>query len=191
MLGFDVAQFFPSVNHDLLIQIMNKSGFNCKLCKFTSAYFGLCSLSFVFKGNTSPTFNCPSVGVGQGLSLSPTFLAIYLAPAIHTVHSTMSITSTFGLQFYMDDSNLTASSTSTETTCHILHIVYHALEHQLSKLGLVIEHDKDELIHFPPPTNNCTCHTILTLDRSTCALDHGPRTTLSHFPTLSNTLILS
>ena len=151
MLGFDIAQFFPSVNHDLLIQIMSRAGFNRKLCEFTSAYFGPCTSSFVFKGNTSPIFDCPSVGVGQGSSLSPTFSTLYLAPAIHAVHSTMSVTSTFGLQFYVDDGNLTASSTSTETTCHILCIVYHTLECQLSKLGLVIEHDKDKLIHFPPP----------------------------------------
>ena len=151
MLGFDVAQFFPSVNHNLLIQIMSRAGFNHKLCEFTSAYFGPCTSSFVFKGDVSPTFNCPSIGVGQGSSLSPTFSTLYLAPAIHTVHSTASTTSTFGLQFYMDDGNLTASSTSTETTCHILCIAYHALKHQLSKLGLVIKHNKDELIHFPPP----------------------------------------
>ena len=151
MLGFDVAQFFPSVNHDLLIQIMSRVGFNHKLCEFTSAYFGPRTSSFVFKGDTSPTFDCPSIRVGQGSSLSPTFSALYLAPAIHTVHSTTSVTSTFGLQFYVDNGNLTASSTSTETTCHILRIAYHALECQLSKLGLIIEHDKDELIHFPPP----------------------------------------
>ena len=151
MLGFDVAQFFPSVNHDLLIQIMSRAGFNHKLCKFTSAYFGPRTSSFVFNGDVSPTFDCPSVGVGQGSSLSPTFSVLYLALAIHAVHSTTSVTSTFGLQFYVDDSNLMASSTSTETTCHILRIAYHALECQLFKLGLVIEHDKDKLIHFPPP----------------------------------------
>ena len=151
MLGFDVTQFFPSVNHDLLIRIMSRAGFSHKLCEFTSAYFGPRTSSFVFKGDVSPTFDCPSVGVGQGSSLSPTFSALYLAPAIHAVHSTTSVTSTFGLQFYVDDGNLTASSTSTETTCHILRIAYHALERQLSKLGLIIEHDKDELIHFPPP----------------------------------------
>ena len=151
MLSFDVVQFFLSVNHKLLVWILHKGGFNTKLYNSVSSYFGPCSSSFVFCNETSPTFKSPSVGVRQGSSLSPMFLAIYLSLAIHALHSTSSISVTFGLQFYVNNGSLTTSSTDTQTTCHILCIAYHMLECQLMRLGLVIEHDEGKLIHFPLP----------------------------------------
>ncbi|PIL34385.1 hypothetical protein GSI_03160 [Ganoderma sinense ZZ0214-1] len=114
MLGFDIAQFFPSVNHGLLVNILRRYGFSPTFCTFIATYFSPRKSSFRFRNSTSPDFECPDVGVGQGSSLSPTFSAVYLAPVLHAMHGTSTIQSQFALQFYVDDGNLVATSDSTE-----------------------------------------------------------------------------
>jgi hypothetical protein len=82
MVAFDIAQFFPSLNHSLLINILKRQGFPGEVVKFFSSYLKDCSTQFLWNGLLSPLFDA-TVGVGQGSALSPVLSALYNAPVMH------------------------------------------------------------------------------------------------------------
>ena len=59
MISFDVAQFFPSINHDLLITICSRRGFPPTFINWLHAYFLPHSSSLCFRNASSPSFICP------------------------------------------------------------------------------------------------------------------------------------
>ena len=87
MIGFDVTQFFPSINHDPLIAICSRCGFPPTFINWLCTYFLPRSSSFHFRNASSPSFICPQVGVGQGSALSPTFSGITATPLMYTLHN--------------------------------------------------------------------------------------------------------
>jgi hypothetical protein len=77
----DVAQFFPSLDYDALLAILEHYGFPVSRLKFFKDYLADRSTTFLFNGITTPPslFNS---GVIQGSALSPFLANIYIAPAI-------------------------------------------------------------------------------------------------------------
>ena len=49
-LLLNVAQFFPSANHEILVAILRKQGFNEKLCCFFANYLKDRQTQFIFNG---------------------------------------------------------------------------------------------------------------------------------------------
>ncbi|PIL30327.1 hypothetical protein GSI_07511 [Ganoderma sinense ZZ0214-1] len=149
---FDIAQFFPSVNHGLLVNILRRYGFSPTFCAFIATTSLLGSHHFASAIQPPLTLNAPTSGSDRApLSLPrslpstwPLSSMPYTAPPPYNPNSPYS--------FYVDDGNLVATSDSTETNCDIIRIVYTQLSQRLLRHGLLVEHDKDELIHFPPPT---------------------------------------
>jgi len=85
-LAFDIAQFFPSLNHCLLTLIMKKAGFNNHIISFFSNYLVDRKTNYFWNNFTSPIFNI-NVGVGQGSVLSPILSALYLSPFIYILEN--------------------------------------------------------------------------------------------------------
>jgi len=81
-LAFNIAQFFPSLNHQLLPHIFNKAGFNLKVSRFFQNYLVGQKTKYVWNSFYSLFFNV-DVGVGQGSALFPILLALYIAPVFH------------------------------------------------------------------------------------------------------------
>jgi hypothetical protein len=82
MVAFDIAQFFPSLNHSLLVDILKRQGFPGEVVKFFSSYLKDCSTQFLWNGLLSPLCDA-TVGVGQGFALSPVLSALYIALVMH------------------------------------------------------------------------------------------------------------
>jgi len=82
MLAFDIAQFFPSLNHWLLSLILRKAGFDPKVNYFFSNYLVERKTWYLWNNFSSPFFNI-DVGVGQGSALSPILSVLYLASVLH------------------------------------------------------------------------------------------------------------
>ena len=83
ILAFDIAQFFPSLNHQFLSLCLKKAGLNTNVICFFNSYHSNRSISYSWNTFTSPSFNV-NVDVGQGSALSPILSALYLAPIIKT-----------------------------------------------------------------------------------------------------------
>jgi len=82
MLVFDIAQFFPSLNHCLLSAILEKAGFDLKVTNFFSNYLVNRKTSYVWNNFSSCLFDV-NMGVGQGSALSPILSTLYLSPFLH------------------------------------------------------------------------------------------------------------
>ena len=83
VIAFDIAQFFPSLNHHFLSICLEKAGLNTNVRNFFSSYHSGRSTSYLWNSFVSPSFDT-NVGVDQGSALSPILSAIYLAPIIKT-----------------------------------------------------------------------------------------------------------
>jgi len=66
ILAFDIAQFFPSINHQILPLIIVKARFDLKISHFFSNY--LVGRKTKYLWNSSPFFNV-NIGMGQGSAL--------------------------------------------------------------------------------------------------------------------------
>ena len=81
-LAFDIAQFFPFLNHCLLLLILRKASFDPKVKRFFSNYLIGRKTRYFWNNFSSPFFNV-NMGVGQELALSPILSALYLSPILH------------------------------------------------------------------------------------------------------------
>ena len=81
-LAFNIAQFFPSLNHQLLSLILFKVSFDPKILLFFKNYLVGRKTRYFWNNFSSPSFNV-NVGVGQGSALSPILSALYLSPLLY------------------------------------------------------------------------------------------------------------
>ena len=82
MLAFNISQFFPSLNHWLLMQIIHKVGLDTQVVNFFSNYLINRKTNYLWSSFSSPIFDI-KVGVGQGSALSPILLALYFSPFLY------------------------------------------------------------------------------------------------------------
>ncbi|CAA7267573.1 unnamed protein product [Cyclocybe aegerita] len=77
-LAFDIAQFFPSINHEMFMAVLRKQGFLPVLVEFFASY--LVGRSTVYCWNTFQSdLQSADVGVGQGSALSPVISGLFIA----------------------------------------------------------------------------------------------------------------
>ena len=69
MLAFNIVQFFPSLNHQILSLILLKAGFDPKVLVFFQDYLIERKTSYFWNNFSSPTF-CINMGVDQESVLS-------------------------------------------------------------------------------------------------------------------------
>jgi hypothetical protein len=150
----DVAQFFPSLDHNALLAILKHYGFPMSTLRFFKDYLSGRSTTFLFNGNTTP----PSIfdsGVVQGSALSSFLANIYIAPAIQATKRWLLWTYPgVTLQFYVDDGMIITSckhSSPSEAWTHnalVLLVVFRNLRDNLLRILLRLEANKTEAIHF-------------------------------------------
>jgi len=85
-LAFDIVQFFPSLNHQLLSLIIKKAGFDQCISSFFADYLVNRKTNYLWNNFSSPMFNI-NVRVGQGPALSPILSALYLSPFIYILEN--------------------------------------------------------------------------------------------------------
>jgi len=158
-LVFDITQFFPSLNHQLLSLIIKKVGFNQCISSFFTDYLVNRKTNYSWTSFSSPTFNI-NVRVGQGSALSPILSALYLSSFIYILENqlkNLKIPTSF--ISFMDDDLFISQSNSIDISISRLYCSYNILTNLLEKFGLVVKHSKTEIFHFnrfhgifnPPP----------------------------------------
>ena len=89
-LAFDITQFFPSLNHQLLPLIFLKTSFDSKVLFFFQDYLVGKKTSYFSNNFSSPSFNV-NVGVGQGSALSSVLSTLYLSLLLHILEKQLKI----------------------------------------------------------------------------------------------------
>ncbi|PPQ94726.1 hypothetical protein CVT25_009110 [Psilocybe cyanescens] len=146
IIAFDVAQFFPSLNHEVLMAILRKLGFSDNVVKFFSHYLVGRSTQYAW-GDFISDLRQVDVGVGQGSALSPVLSALYLT-LIMRLFELDPLTRGCFLLSYVDNGTLVVQSKSLLDNCEALKRAYSVIFELFKKFGLALEHNKSEVFHF-------------------------------------------
>jgi len=147
-LAFDIAQFFPSLNHWLLSLIMKKIGFDNHIVSFFTNYLVDRKTNYLWNNYLSPTFNV-NVSVGQGSALSPILSALYFLPFIYILENHLkNLKISISFISFVDDGLFIFQSNSLDISNSHLFCSYNVLSNLLEKFGLVVKHSKTEIFHF-------------------------------------------
>jgi len=158
-LSFDVSQFFPSLNHCLLVLILEKAGLDPKVSTFFANYLTQRSTTYLWN-NLSSSLLEVNVGVGQGSALSPILSSLYLSPLLYILENRLkNLNIPVSILSFVDDGLLIAQNKSFIISNSNLFCGYNILFKLLDSFGLAIEHSKTEIFHFsrsqgafnPPP----------------------------------------
>ena len=146
VVAFDIAQFFPSLNHDVLMVVIQKAGFPPVLGEFFRSY--LTGRKTMYKWDDSVSGLCAAdIGVSQGSGLSPVLSGLYIGPVMQ-LFSFEPISKEVQLLSYVDDGTILTQSTHLVQNLPKLKKAYGVIYRLLTALGLVLEHDKSEVFHF-------------------------------------------
>jgi retron-type reverse transcriptase len=153
VLAFDIAQFFPSLNHNVLIFILDRFGFNDKVVQFFSNYLVDRKTKYSVNGDCSDMYDS-NVGVGQGSVLSPILSTLYIAPIFHMLnlwianHSSVDSLPLSSFLSFVDNGLLIAMDSSYTKTHDTLRLAYTHILSLFRDFGLIMEHSKTELFNF-------------------------------------------
>ena len=120
IIAFDLAQYFPYLNHSALTLVLDQMGFADSVIKFFSNYFVGRFTRFLWNAKLSDPFSC-DMGVGQGSALSPILSSIYLSLAMWAFHTERPDTQ---LTSYVDDGMIIVMSKSIEINLVKLQAAY-------------------------------------------------------------------
>jgi len=158
-LAFDISQFFSSLNHRLLVLILEKAGLDSKVTSFFANYLIQRSTKYLWNDILSPSFEV-NVGVGQGSALSPILSSLYLSPLLYIIEKRLkNLNLPISILSFVDDGLFIAQNKSFSILNLHLFCSYNILSNLLNSFGLIIEHSKTEVFHFnrshgffnPPP----------------------------------------
>ena len=147
-LTFDIAQFFPSLNHHLLTTILEKAGLGPKVTLFFMDYLVKRKTNYNWNELSSPIFKV-NVEVGQGSALSPILSAFYLLPFLYILEKHLkNLKIPISFISFVDDSLIISQNKSIVTSNSQLFCSYNVLSKLLDSFGLIIEHSKTDIFHF-------------------------------------------
>jgi hypothetical protein len=146
VVAFDVAQFFPSINHEMLLVVMARQRFLDHVWNFFSSYLVGRETSYCWNSFSLPMMRA-DVGVGQGSALSPVLSALYFS-AVMRVFVQRASHLACDLLSYVDDGTIICQSKTLDRNILRLSEAYGIMFNTLRDFGLSMEHSKTELFHF-------------------------------------------
>ena len=147
-LAFNIAQFFPSLNHCILTFILKKVGFDNHVVNFFANYLVGKKINYFQNNFTSPVFDV-NVRVGQGSMLSPILSAFYLLLFLYILEKCLKNLKipVFIISFVNDGLFIFQSKLLHISNCCFF-CNYNVITNLLKKFGLIIEHSKTEVFYF-------------------------------------------
>ena len=158
-LAFDITQFFPSLNYQILLLILEKAGFDIKVSNFFKNYLVNRKTTYLWNNFSSPIHNI-NVGIGQDSVLSPILSALYLSLIFYILEKCLkNLKIPVSILFFVDDGLFISQNISLHVSNANLFCSYNIVSNLLTKFGLVMKHRKTEVFHFskqrgefnPPP----------------------------------------
>ena len=114
-MAFDIMQFFPSINHDMLQRVLRKQGFPPLVVNFFGPYLVGRTTCYAWNSFVSPPHQA-DVGVGQGSALSPVLSALFIAPVMKLFEQSPAAQGVTLLS-YVDDGTIIIQSHDLEANC--------------------------------------------------------------------------
>ena len=147
-LAFDISQFFPSLNHNLLVCILEKTGFDLRVSTFFANYLVKRRISYTWNTFSSPMFDV-NVRVGQGSALSPILSSLYLSSFLYILEKHLkNLKIPVSILSFVDNGLIITQNNSFKVSNSQLFCSYNVLSKLLDSFGLVIEYSKTEIFHF-------------------------------------------
>ncbi|KAF8680852.1 hypothetical protein AX14_004444 [Amanita brunnescens Koide BX004] len=146
--AFDISQFFPSLSHTTCTLILRRFGFNESLIKIFQSYFTGRITRYKWDSAMSHDYEF-NIGTPQGDCISPILSAIYLAAGIKVALPSPFPPPNVRSLFFVDDGLLYCASRSLVQNAEHIERCLDRVQTVLATLGLFIDLDKTELIHFP------------------------------------------
>ena len=158
-LTFNIAQFFPSLNHCFLTRILYKTGLDNHVVNFFGNYLSNRRTSYKWNSFSSPIVNI-NVGVGQRSALFLILSALYLSSFLYILEKRLkNLKIPISIIYFVDDGLLISQDKSLDVLISCLFCSYNVVTNLLDKFGLVVEYLKTNVFHFsrshglfnPPP----------------------------------------
>ncbi|KAF8671561.1 hypothetical protein AX14_005675 [Amanita brunnescens Koide BX004] len=146
--AFDISQFFPSLSHKVTEMILRRFGFGEELIRIFTSYFDDRVTTYKWDSATSKSYEF-SIGTPQGDCISPILSAIYLAAGIKIATPLPFPPPNVRSLFFVNDSLLYCASKLLRQNAKQIEERLNRIQDVLARLGLFIDADKTELIHFP------------------------------------------
>jgi hypothetical protein len=146
VIAFDIAQFFPSINHQYLLVILKKQGFHPKIAKFFESYLVERYMSYTWNNFTSDPRHA-DVQVGQGSAVSSVLSVLAIAPVMK-LYWVKEVGLGSNLISYVDDGDIIVQSPSIELNCTLLKSGYGFIFDLFMRAALALEHNKTKLFYF-------------------------------------------
>ena len=147
-LTFDITQFFPSLNHQLLSLILDKAEFDFKILLFFCDYLVERKIKYLWNNFLSSSFNV-DIGVGQGSVFSHILSALYFSSLLHIFEKRLKNTKILiSLISFVDNGLFISQNKSLVVSNSHLFCNYHIISFFLGQFGLIVEHGKMEVFHF-------------------------------------------
>ena len=128
--------------------ILRRFGFGEELIRIFTSYFDDRVTTYKWDSATSKSYEF-SIGTPQGDCISPILSAIYLAAGIKIATPLPFPPPNVRSLFFVDDSLLYCASKSLRQNAKQIEERLNRIQDVLARLGLFIDADKTELIHFP------------------------------------------
>ncbi|KAF8630281.1 hypothetical protein AX15_003015 [Amanita polypyramis BW_CC] len=84
VLAVDIAQFFPSIQSHIVVEIYHCQGFPKHLVQFLASYLKDRTTTYSLGTSTSKLFDMSS-GIPQGCKICPIAVCLYIAPVLKTL----------------------------------------------------------------------------------------------------------
>ena len=162
MLAFDIVQFFPSLNHQLLLLILKKAGFNLKVFIFFQDYLvGGRKTKYFQNSFFSPFFN-DDAGVSQGSALFPILSALYISSTLYIFEKRIkNLKIPITILFFVNNGLFISQNKSLVVSNANIFCSYNVISSLLEKFRLIMKYRKTKVFHFsrsqrvfnPPPLN--------------------------------------
>ena len=148
MLAFNIVQFFPLLNYQLLSLILDKASFDCKALIFFKNYLVSRKTKYLWNSLSSPLYNI-DIGISQESALFPIILAFYLSPIFHIFEKYLKNRKIpISILFFVDNGLFISQHKSILVLNANLYCSYNIISTLFTRSGLIIEHGKTEVFHF-------------------------------------------
>jgi len=158
-MTIDIKGYFNHVNHARLIHTLQLLGFAPQLVSWLRSFLHERTIIMRIGKHLSQPIPVAGVGIPQGSPLSPVLSTIYT----FNILPCLSDISNADLKAYIDDVLLLAVSHSLEGNVDKLTRAFDTVTYKLNALGLDIDADKTEVIHFTRSRSNPTLDPFINI----------------------------